>query len=123
MLKNIKLVQYFGAIIVSFWIAFTTLAGFAWWGLSSAADSLHTVHDNRMAKADTLGDMALNVTRNRMEVLLAFQHDPQGQLHSVHDHALDVHYDNFSKHRTENNAWWDEIKSSTLDAHEMDMVR
>lgn len=123
MLKNIKLVQYFGAIIVSFWIAFTTLAGFAWWGLSSAADSLHTVHDNRMAKANTLGDMALNVTRNRMEILLAFQHDPQGQLHSVHDHALDVHYDNFSKHRTENNAWWDEIKSTTLDAHEMDMVR
>ncbi len=122
MLKNIKLVHYFGAIIVSFWIAFTALAGFAWWGLSSNADSLHQVHDDRMAKANKLGRMAQNAIRNRAEVLLIFQHDPQGLLHSAHDHGIDAHFDAFAKRRAETNALWDEIKSVKMDARESELA-
>ena len=87
MLKNIKLVQYFGGILVAFWIAFGTLAAMAWLGLGSAADSLREVHDNRMRKADQLSQMVDQATRNRMEILLMFQHDPSGRLADVHDHA------------------------------------
>ena len=101
MLKNIKIVQYFGGIIVAFWISFGALALLAWLGLGSAANSLHEVHGNRMRKADQLAQMADQATRNRMEVLLMFQHDPSGQLAGVHDHATTVHLDTFAKRRTE----------------------
>lgn len=122
MLKNIKLVHYFGAIIVSFWIAFTALAGFAWWGLSANADSLHAVHDNHMDKADKLGRMAQNAIRNRTEILLLFQHDPRGPLHSAHDHAVDSHYEAYAKRRADTNALWDGIKNGPLDSREAELA-
>src|SRR5574343_1625565 len=110
MLKNIKLVQYFGGILVAFWIAVGTLAVMAWLGLGGAADSLHEVHGNRMRKADQLAQMADKTTRNRMEILLMFQHDPSGQLAGVHDHATKVHLDNFAKRRTEIEGLWTEVR-------------
>ena len=85
MLKNIKIVQYFGGIIAAFWVSFGTLALLAWLGLGSAANSLLEVHGYRMRKADQLAQMADQATRNRMEILLMFQHDPSGQLAGVHD--------------------------------------
>ena len=36
MLKNIKIVQYFGGIIVAFWVSFGALALLAWLGLPSS---------------------------------------------------------------------------------------
>lgn len=118
MLKNIKLVHYFGAIIVAFWVAFTGLAAFAWWGLSNGASALHAVHDERMAKADLLGRMAQNMVSNRMEILLMFQHDPASALHSAHDHPLTAHLDTFAKRRDESTALWRSIKQSQLDEEE-----
>ncbi|TAK87090.1 MAG: hypothetical protein EPO09_19045, partial [Aquabacterium sp.] len=122
MLKNIKLVHYFKGIVISFWIAFLLLAVLAWNGLSSAADSLHVVHSERMNKADKLGEMAQNISRNRAEILLMFQHDPQGRMHGIHDHALSAHFDNYDKRREETNKMWDAVKGMKANADEAKLI-
>jgi methyl-accepting chemotaxis protein len=118
MLKNIKLVHYFSGIVVAFWAALLLLAGVSWWGMSTAASSLHTVHSERMSKAGMLGQMAQNITRNRMEILLIFQHDPQGPLHGIHDHSAQVHFDAYAKRRTETNQLWDTIRATQAEGQE-----
>src|SRR5690606_4076146 len=123
MLKNIKIVQYFGGIIVAFWVSFGALALLAWLGLGSAANSLHEVHGNRMRKADQLAQMADQATRNRMEVLLMFQHDPSGQLAGVHDHATTVHLDTFAKRRTEIERLWTAVREGQPDEAEQTLIQ
>lgn len=123
MLKNIKLVQYFAGILVAFWIAFGTLAVFAWLGLGGAAESLHEVHGNRMRKADQLAQMADQATRNRMEILLMFQHDPSSQLAGVHDHATTVHLNNFAKRREESDRLWSAVQEGPQDDTERALIQ
>lgn len=123
MLKNIKLVQYFGGILVAFWIAFGTLAVLAWLGLGGAAESLHEVHGNRMRKADQLAQMADQTTRNRMEILLMFQHDPSSSLAGVHDHATTMHLDNFAKRREESDRLWAAVREGQQDDTERALIQ
>ena len=123
MLKNIKLVQYFGGIIAVFWVSFSALAIFAWLGLGSAADSLHEVHDNRMHKAEQLSQMADQATRNRMEILLMFQHDPAGPLAGIHDHATELHLDNFAKRREESDRLWASVLKGDHDEAEQALLK
>ncbi len=122
MLQNVKLVHYFKGIVISFWVVFLLLAALSWNGLSSAANSLHVVHDQYMSKASKLGTMAQNISRNRAEILLMFQHDPDGRLHGIHDHALSVHFDNYAKRREETNALWATIKGASSDAKEAQLI-
>ncbi|KGM39847.1 hypothetical protein JY96_06870 [Aquabacterium sp. NJ1] len=122
MLQNIKLVHYFKGIVISFWVAFLLLAALSWNGLSSAASSLHVVHDQHMSKAGKLGAMAQNISRNRAEILLMFQHDPNGRLHGIHDHALSVHFDNYAKRREETNRLWESVKGARHDDKEAQLI-
>ncbi len=122
MLKNIKLVHYFRGIVISFWIAFLLLATVSWNGMSSAANSLHVVHNERMSKANKLSSMAQNISRNRTEILLMFQHDPQGKLKGIHDHELSVHFSNYAKRREETNKLWDAVRALPADASESGLI-
>ena len=123
MFKHVKIVHYFAGIIVAFWIAFLALAGMAWWGMSSASQSLHTLRDDRMHKADVLARMIKSATANRLEVLLAFQHDPVGKLHGIHDHATSLHFEALATRRKEMNELWKQIQSLPTDPEEARMIQ
>ncbi|MDT7833668.1 methyl-accepting chemotaxis protein [Aquabacterium sp. OR-4] len=122
MFSNIRITQFFGGILAAFWIAFLTLAVMAWWGMSSSVESLRTVHGNRMAKAELLAQMAQLTTANRLEVLLAFQHDPKGALHGVHDHATETHLQRFGQRRDELEAQWQRLQAAPQDAQEQRLL-
>jgi methyl-accepting chemotaxis protein len=122
MLNNIKITHYFSGILVAFWIAFLTLAGMAWWGMDNVSKSLETVHGNRMVKSDSLARMAQNITANRLELLLIFQHDPKGALHSIHDHEAGVHFDKYDKRRLDTNTHWAAVEKAGGDPEERGLV-
>lgn len=123
MLKQIKLVQFFGGIIVAFWIAFVTLAGFAWSGLNQSANSLHMVHEELMDKTNKLSELSLLITKNRMEVLLMFQHDPNGALRSAHDHALSLHLNQHQERQQTIDKLWSDLKASLKSEQELDLAK
>ncbi len=103
MFKNTRLVRLLTSSLTAAWLAFFILAVWAWWSLSSSAARLHEVHSVRMHRVEQLSTMTDNLVRNRMEILLMFQHDPDGRLHGVHDHPLQAHLDRYMERREQIN--------------------
>ena len=111
MFKNLKIVHFVLGVLTLFWLAFLILAGMAWWGLSADAQSLRDLHDKRMVKLEALDTIARNTIKNRMEVLLLFQHDPKGPLHTAHDHPVEMHLEAFNQRRGDTDGAWKLIDS------------
>lgn len=125
-MKNLKAINLITAVLAVFWAGFVLLAGVSWWAMRSSAESLRDVHELRMGRVEQLDTMDRNVVANRMEMLLMFQHDPNGTLHGAHDHALDVHLANYAKRREVTNAAWKRLEVGEVDAEEkrlLDRIR
>ena len=122
MFKHFKIIHSVSFILVAFWVAFSAVAGLAIWGMSSASDALRQVHDVHMDKADTLAQIVKNSTANRLEVLLAFQHDPTGPLSHIHDHDVGNHFEKISARRAETDALWKKLRALPSAADEARLI-
>ena len=93
MLNNLRITQRFIVVLIAFWLAVGLMIAVSVWGLSSARNSLKLVHEEAMHAA-MLADETISLQlRTRMEVLLAFQHAPDGVLASIHNHPTALHLD------------------------------
>lgn len=91
MFNRFSLSRRFWATVSVFWLVFTMAMVAGSYGLMLARDSLNTVHSVRMHTVSLVNGMVTNLQEGRMHILLAFQHDPQSPLYSLHDHPLDAH--------------------------------
>lgn len=67
--------------------------------MNMSQNSLKTLHQESMAmslKLDLINDI---LTKNRLQILLAFQHAPDGILAKIHDHPTKVHIDAVDSNR------------------------
>jgi methyl-accepting chemotaxis protein len=103
MFGNVRITQRFVAVIVIYSIAFLAVMGVSLWGLMSARDSLKTVHGEAMLPALMADDSINKIILNRMQVLLAFQHAPDGPLASIHAHPTNLHTEAIAANRVEAN--------------------
>jgi len=122
MLDNIRITQRFVAVLFAYWVSFMAVAGVSYWGLSSARDSLKTVHQSAMVPALQMADSADKIVQNRLQVLLAFQHAPDGPLASIHDHPISVHTDGIAKNRAEANRLFEAITATSDRPEEQGLV-
>jgi methyl-accepting chemotaxis protein len=104
MLNNLHITQRFSLVLVAFWIAFATVVGFGSWGMVTAQNSLRSVHEESMAMALKLDALNEIIVQNRLQILLAFQHAPEGPLASIHTHLTTVHIDMIEGNRSKANA-------------------
>jgi methyl-accepting chemotaxis protein len=111
MLKNIQISRQFGLVVALLWAAFLALATITLLGMAASRDSLRHVHDVRMAQMADLGAMLQGIAGNRLEVLLAFQHDPEGPLFKIHGHGVEQHLDALQARRQANEALWMRVKA------------
>lgn len=93
------------------WAAFATLIFYVavflgWRGLSSARDNLESVYDDRMVPTLDLADISDRLNDNGREVLLAFQHAPNGPLAALHDHPATQHLDSIKTNAEEISLLW-----------------
>jgi len=115
MLDNFRITHRFVTVLVAYWISFMAVAFTSYWGLSSARDSLRTVHKDAMVPALQMADSVDKIVQNRLQILLAFQHAPDGPLASIHDHPTNTHTGAIAKNRGEANQLFDAIvATSTL---------
>jgi methyl-accepting chemotaxis protein len=118
MFESVRITQRFIAVIVIYSIAFAAVMGVSLWGLMSARDSLKAVHDDAMKPA-LLADESINkIVQNRLQILLAFQHAPDGPLASIHTHPTNMHIEAIAANRAEANRIFKEMEASASDAEE-----
>ena len=118
MFGNIRITQRFVAVIVIYTIAFGAVMGVSLWGLMSARDSLKTVYDDAMKPALLADESIDKIVQNRLQILLAFQHAPDGPLASVHNHPTNAHIDAIEANRVEANRIFKQMELSVSGAEE-----
>jgi methyl-accepting chemotaxis protein len=101
MFDNIRITQRFATVLFAYWVSFMAVAIVSYWGLSSSRDSLRAVHQKAMVPGLQISDSIDKIVQSRLQILLAFQHAPNGPLSSIHDHPTNLHTENIAKSRAE----------------------
>lgn len=122
MLDRFRLTHRIWAAVLAYWLVFLLAMFTGAWGLMKARDSLQHIHQDRMLPATLLSDMIRSQYDSRMQVLLAFQHDPASQLYSIHDHPLDMHLGVVQKSRESNMGHWQQLAQVASSPEEKAMI-
>jgi len=122
MLNQLKLTHRIWGVLIAFWLVLALAVGAGLFGMVKARDSLKHVHDERMAVASALSVITRNFYENRLQVLLAFQHDPAGALNAIHDHPVSLHFDAIAAGRAANDAAFKTVLERTLSAEEQALI-
>jgi methyl-accepting chemotaxis protein len=112
-MDNLRITQRFTLVLIAFWIAFCSVVGVGWWGMSAAQNSLKQVHEESMDAAlqlDALNDILI---QNRLQILLAFQHAPDGPLASIHEHPTTLHIDAIESNRSKADAGLKKLEATS----------
>ncbi|MDP3702505.1 MAG: methyl-accepting chemotaxis protein [Hylemonella sp.] len=111
MLDKFKISHRFVVVVGLYWLSFALVLAVSIWGLRSARNSLEMVHLHAM-KSALLAEASISaILQNRMQVLLAFQHAPEGALASIHDHPTSLHTDAIAANRAKANEIFAQMES------------
>ncbi|NLY27780.1 MAG: HAMP domain-containing protein [Alcaligenaceae bacterium] len=122
MLDKFSLSVRMWVVMGVYWFIFAIAMASGAVGLTKARDSLETVHANRMVAAELVGDLVQQFYDSRLNVLLGFQHDPNGALYALHDHPMDLHLDAIAENLKASQAHWAKLQARSLDANEQTLL-
>lgn len=97
MWNSLRITQRFMLILCAFAFSVAVVAAIGLVGLSSARNSFKSLHDETLLRALQASQGIEQTQLSRMEVLLAFQHAPSGELAKIHDHPTRRHLDGIVK--------------------------
>lgn len=118
MFNHLRITQRFIIILVAYWISFATVVGMSLWGLVSARDSLRTIHDEAMPRALAIDESVTMIQKNRIQILLAFQHAPESALAGIHDHPIHTHLEEIAANRAKANELFKRMENGITDPTE-----
>jgi methyl-accepting chemotaxis protein len=93
-----------------------------WHGLDDSRIALKSLYEDSAVPMSALGNLRTISKENYAEVLRAFQHDPNGNLLSFHDHELSMHFDAIKSRKDENDRLWAEVTDRNLTEAEQKLV-
>ena len=117
-----RITHRFFAMLVAFVVSVLVVAGFGLAGMSSASKSLKALHDESMARSQLASESVEQTLNNRMQVLLSFQHDPNGELASIHDHPVTEHLEAIAANQARANAIHKQLAEGNLSAQERSLL-
>ncbi|MBI2747770.1 MAG: Tar ligand binding domain-containing protein [Burkholderiales bacterium] len=118
MLDRIRITQRFIVVMAIFSVGFLIVMGISLLGLMSARDGLKDMHENSIQRVLRSGSMIEKIVQNRMQVLLAFQHAPDGPLASIHSHPTSTHTDAIEANMAEVGRIYKLMEDSTVGSEE-----
>ena len=118
MLDKIRITQRFFVVLAIFSIGFLVVMAVSLWGLMSARDSLKTMHEDSIQHVLRAGSATEKIVQNRMQVLLAFQHAPDGPLASIHTHPTSTHTDAIDANKAEISRLYKLMEDAAVDPEE-----
>ena len=122
MWNRLRITHRFLIVLCGCWLSGVAVMIAGYGGLSAARDSLKSLHEHAMVLALKADDLAALMVQNRLQVLLAFQHAPDGPLASIHNHPVQLHLDAVDAHRKTVARGVDEIAAQSADADERALV-
>ena len=117
-----RITHRFIAMLVAFVVSVLVIAGIGLAGMSSASKSLKALHDESMARSQLASESVEQTLNNRMQVLLSFQHDPNGELASIHDHPVTEHLEAIAANQAHANAIHKQLAEGNLSAQERSLL-
>ena len=117
-----RITHRFIAMLVAFVVSVLVIAGIGLAGMSSASKSLKALHDESMARSQLASESVEQTLNNRMQVLLSFQHDPNGELASIHDHPTTEHLEAIAANQARANAIHKQLAEGNLSAQERSLL-
>ncbi|WP_027996884.1 methyl-accepting chemotaxis protein [Simplicispira psychrophila] len=123
MLNNLRITQRFIVILCAFWLSGAVVIAVSVWGLSSARDSLKTVHEDAMHAALLADENIVIQQQTRMQVLLAFQHAPDSALVGVHNHPATMHLETIATNQTQAGALIKELEARAIDPQAQQLLQ
>ena len=103
--NRLRITHRFIAVLAAFVVSVLAVSGIGLWGMGAAKNSIQVLHEEALVRALLAGQAIEQAADSRMQVLLAFQHDPQGSLVSIHDHPAEQHLETVAT----NEAWVDQL--------------
>ena len=117
-----RITHRFIAVLAAFVVSVLVIAGIGLAGMSSASKSLKALHDESMARSQLASESVEQTLNNRMQVLLSFQHDPNGELASIHDHPTTKHLEAIAANQARANAIHKQLAEGNLSAQERSLL-
>ena len=117
-----RITHRFIAVLAAFVVSVLVIAGIGLAGMSSASKSLKALHDESMARSQLASESVEQTLNNRMQVLLSFQHDPNGELASIHDHPVTEHLEAIAANQANANAIHKQLAEGNLSAQERSLL-
>ena len=115
MLDKFRITHRFTVVVIIYWAVLSLMLGIGLWGLHAAKQSLQTVHQGAMKPA-LLAEASIEaIVQNRLQVLLAFQHQPGSALADIHDHPVSVHIETMATTRAKANEGFKQMQASLID--------
>ena len=110
-------------VVGLYWLIFIIVMAIGTTGLIKGRDSLVQVHDHRMQIAEMISALTANFYDSRLNVLLAFQHDPKGALVSLHDHPTAMHLDVIANNQKAAGDLWSKIDQMVSEGDELRLTQ
>ena len=117
-----RITHRFIAVLAAFVVSVLVIAGIGLAGMSSASKSLKALHDESMARSQLASESVEQTLNNRMQVLLSFQHDPNRELASIHDHPVTEHLEAIAANQARANAIHKQLAEGNLSAQERSLL-
>ncbi|MCU0841511.1 MAG: methyl-accepting chemotaxis protein [Thiobacillaceae bacterium] len=95
-----------------------SITAIGWRGSAQLTSSLRTVYQDRVVPLAQLQEITFLLEENEREVLRAFQHDPEGKTHMLHDHPVSMHLESFDKRFKRIDEIWAQYMTRPLAAEE-----
>ncbi len=92
------------------------------WGISKSNDDIRALHDQAMASALKADESIDTLVQNRVQVLLAFQHAPDGPLASIHTHPTTAHTEAIAANRAQADRILKEMQALKTTPQELAML-
>ena len=123
MLDRLSLNLRMWLVVGIYWLIFIIVMVIGTTGLTKGRDSLVQVHDHRMHVSETTGALVNSLYDSRLNLLLAFQHDPTSPLVSLHGHPVEMHLDAVANNQKVNQGLWSEIETLANGESELALIQ
>ena len=120
--NHLRITHRFMVVLGAFVLCVLVMAGIGLSGLALARDGMQNLYQGAMVRSQMSEQIVSLQADTRMQVLLAFQHDPEGSLFAAHDHDLREHLDAIANNQASAGEIHKSLVADTQDPEELALL-
>ncbi len=120
--NRLRITHRFMVVLGAFLLCVVVMAAIGLSGMAVAREGLRSLYQEAMVRSQMSEQIVQLQTDSRMQVLLAFQHDPEGELSAAHDHDISEHLTAIANNQASANAIHQSMVEGTKDPEELALL-